>query len=171
MVDRSNVTPLHGGIPLPGDSLAHAPRGTPRRRRRVSALEATIRRLELQIQKMQADRVESPERRKLQNALHRAWQLEQLAELMASEFGVATHECVTEAACEAAERATGDIDSAYESSDAARACEAGAKAAHDAQDAARLLKALCRQELAAYATASTRHAGSTPLAAPGRDDE
>lgn len=171
MVDRSNVTPLHGGIPLLGDANAHPPRGTPHRRRRVTALEATIRRLELQLQKLQADRAESPERRKLENALHRAWQLEQLAEIMASEFGVATHECVTEAACDAAERATGDIEPAYESSDAARACEAGAKAAHDAQDAARLLKTLCRQELAAYATDSAREGRSATLATPGRDDE
>ena len=118
---------------------------------RVASLEASNRRLTQQIQQMREERVESPEKRKLENALHRAWQLERLAEVMLSEFGVAIHECVTEAACDAAQRATGDIESAYRSSEAAIAGEAGAKAAADAQDAARVMKAFCTRRLAELA--------------------
>jgi hypothetical protein len=115
---------------------------------RVASLEATNRRMTQEIERMRTERVESPEKRKLENALHRAWQLERMAEVMLSEFGVVTHECVTEAACDASDRATGDIEFAYRNSDGAIAGESGATAAIAAQDAARALKAFCTQRLA-----------------------
>lgn len=118
---------------------------------RVASLEATNRRLAQEIERMRSERVESPEKRKLENALHRAWQLERMAEVMLSEFGVAIHECVTEAACDASDRATGDIEFAYRNSGGAVAGESGAAAALTAQEAARALKAFCTHRLAEVA--------------------
>ena len=114
---------------------------------RVSALEATVRRQEIELQLLRRTVASTPEKRKLENAEHRTWQIERLAELMLSEFGVTVHECVSEVECATSVELTGQIDSAYQRNDAATTAEAGAEAAMAAMDAAKRIRALCRKQI------------------------
>src|SRR6185369_309584 len=119
---------------------------------RVASLEATVRRQEIELRHLRLNAKATPEKRKLENAAHRTWQLERLAEAMLSEFGVAVHECVSEIDCDLSIQRTGQIDSAYQQDDAATAAESGAEAVFAALDAAKKIRAICRTRIEALET-------------------
>lgn len=142
--------------PFTASELQHLPFTA----QRVASLEATIRRLELELKHYREHRDQAPERRQLESAMHRATQLGKSLALITAEFERLAHECVSDAECSAA----GGTDAAMMESQSAREATNGLHALEEARVAAHQTARLCAQRLAAMSVGDLESTTARDLA-------